>query len=80
MFVFTQVFAGATEVVPLVTGTLAKDKDSTTCIRVAHFGTGSINASDVVLQEGFSRFMQGRLGLPLPFPQPTEPFVCLVKR
>jgi len=41
---------------------------------------GSINSSDLELLQSFSAFMRAQLGLPLPYPQPTEPLVCLVKR
>ncbi len=73
-----ETFAGGTSVLPLVLDSLSPGE--ITCLRVVHFGAGTVDCSDVVLQEGFSRFMQGRLGLPIPFPEPTEPFVCLAKR
>ncbi len=71
-------FAGGTILQPLVIDSLTPEE--ITCLRVVHFGVGTVDCSDVVLQEGFSRFMQGRLGLPVPPPGPTEPYVCLAKR
>lgn len=73
-----EVFAGGTSVLPLVIDSLFPGE--IVCLRVVHFGVGTVDGSDVVLQEGFSQFMQGRLGLSLPLPEPTEPRVCLAKR